>query len=70
MRVVLAITLMALFLNITYGQLDVSIPLFVHEELHQTGSVLGMMWTGYGLGAIVGLRWWHSCVWMVVKGSG
>jgi MFS family permease len=54
MRVVLAITLMALFLNITYGQLDVSIPLFVHEELHQTGSVLGMMWTGYGLGAIVG----------------
>ncbi|WP_067933555.1 MFS transporter [Alicyclobacillus kakegawensis] len=54
MRVVLAITLIALFLNITYGMLDVSIPLFVHEELHQTGPMLGMMWTGYGFGAIVG----------------
>ena len=54
MRVVMAITLIALLLNLAYGQLDVSLPLFVHDELHQSGSTLGMMWTGYGLGAMVG----------------
>ncbi|MCL6452181.1 MAG: MFS transporter [Alicyclobacillus sp.] len=53
-RLVLVITLIALLLNLAYGQLDVSLPLFVHEELRQSGSTLGMMWTGYGLGAMVG----------------
>lgn len=52
--VVLAITLIALILNLAYGQLDVSLPLLVHHQWHLGGATLGVLWTAYGIGSLVG----------------
>ncbi|MCL6452707.1 MAG: MFS transporter [Alicyclobacillus sp.] len=54
LRVVLVITLAALALNLAYGQLDVSLPLLVHQEWRKGGAALGILWTAYGVGSLVG----------------
>ncbi|MDQ0188879.1 MFS transporter [Alicyclobacillus cycloheptanicus] len=54
LKVVLAITLVALALNLACGQLDVSLPLLVHREWHRGGATLGILWTAYGVGSLVG----------------
>lgn len=54
MPVVLAITVVALLLNLAFGQLDVSLPLLVHQELRLGGAALGALWTANALGALMG----------------
>ncbi|GMA52423.1 MFS transporter [Alicyclobacillus contaminans] len=52
--VVLAITVIALMLNAVYGQLDVALPWLVHRDLSLGASSLGLLWTAYGLGGVMG----------------
>lgn len=48
------LTLGAALFNVAYGQLEVSLPLFVHHQLATTAVVLGSLWTVYFVGAVLG----------------
>lgn len=48
------ITLGALFFNLAYGQLEVSLPLFTHKELKSNAFILGTFWTIYFIGSLIG----------------
>lgn len=57
------ITLGALFLTMAYGQLEIALPLYVHDELKIGAVVLGGLWMVYFIGSILGaiaiglIRW-------------
>jgi predicted MFS family arabinose efflux permease len=48
------ITISAVFLNMTYGQLEIGLPLFVNHELSASAALLGGLWTAYFAGSILG----------------
>ncbi|WP_238413491.1 MFS transporter [Alicyclobacillus sp. TC] len=49
---VLWITLGAVGFHLAYGQLEVSLPLFTHNELASSAVVLGSFWTTYFVGSL------------------
>jgi MFS family permease len=65
----IAVTCVFFFL---YGPVEVALPIHVAHELHGSPSLLGLYWTVFGIGAILGglgaglLR--HRPPWMVVVG--
>ncbi len=48
------ITIGALILNLAYGQLEVSLPLLTHGELHASADILGLLWTTYFIASLIG----------------
>ncbi len=40
--------------NLLYGPVEVALPLHVTDDLHAAGSVLGLYWALFGIGAVVG----------------
>lgn len=54
MKAVWWITIGALFLNIAYGVLEVSLPLYVHHELMTSALIMGSLWMVYFIGSICG----------------
>ncbi|NUS09678.1 MAG: MFS transporter [Nonomuraea sp.] len=42
------------FFNFLYGPVEVALPLHVTEDLHAPGTLLGLYWMLFGLGAVLG----------------
>ncbi|MGW2236716.1 MFS transporter [Streptomyces sp. NPDC001759] len=42
------------FFNFLYGPVEVALPLHVTDDLHSGASLLGLYWTLFGVGAVVG----------------
>jgi MFS family permease len=42
------------FFNLLYGPVEVALPLHVTEDLHAPGTLLGLYWTLFGVGAVIG----------------
>ncbi len=42
------------FFNFLYGPLEVALPLHVTDDLHAPGTLLGLYWTLFGIGAVLG----------------
>ncbi|HZE38912.1 MAG TPA: MFS transporter [Stackebrandtia sp.] len=42
------------FFYLLYGPVEVALPLHVSQDLHAPGTLLGLYWTLYGIGALVG----------------
>ena len=42
------------FFNFLYGPLEVALPLHVTDDLHAPGTLLGLYWTLFGVGAVLG----------------
>jgi MFS family permease len=42
------------FFNLLYGPVEVALPLHVTDELHAPGTLLGLYWTLFGVGAVLG----------------
>ncbi len=63
------------FFNFLYGPVEVALPLHVTEDLHSSGTLLGLYWMLFGIGAVLGglavgalrqLRLWPVMVGIVV----
>lgn len=53
-KAILWITIAAVLMNAAFGQLEVSLPLFVHNQLARSAVTLGTLWMCYSIGAIAG----------------
>jgi MFS family permease len=42
------------FFNFLYGPVEVALPLHVTHDLHAPGTLLGLYWTLFGIGAVIG----------------
>jgi MFS family permease len=42
------------FFNLLYGPVEVALPLHVTDDLHAPGTLLGLYWTLFGVGAVFG----------------
>ena len=42
------------FFNLLYGPVEVALPLHVTDDLHAPGTVLGLYWMLFGIGAVLG----------------
>jgi MFS family permease len=42
------------FFNLFYMPVEVALPLLVRGPLHASGTALGVIWTGFGIGALIG----------------
>jgi MFS family permease len=42
------------FFNFLYGPVEVALPLHVTDDLHAPGTLLGLYWTLFGIGAVLG----------------
>ena len=42
------------FFNLLYGPVEVALPLHVTDDLHAPGTLLGLYWTLFGVGAVLG----------------
>ena len=42
------------FFNLLYGPVEVALPLHVTDDLHAPGTLLGLYWTLFGIGAVLG----------------
>lgn len=42
------------FFNFLYGPVEVALPLHVTDDLHSGASLLGLYWTVFGVGAVIG----------------
>jgi MFS family permease len=42
------------FFNLLYGPVEVALPLHVTADLHAPGTLLGLYWTLFGIGAVLG----------------
>ncbi|RZS43732.1 putative MFS family arabinose efflux permease [Herbihabitans rhizosphaerae] len=42
------------FFNFLYGPVEVALPLHVTDDLHAPGTLLGLYWTLFGVGAVLG----------------
>lgn len=51
---VLWITCAAFAMNVAAGWLEISLPLMVHRQLHETATFLGALWATYAIGTILG----------------
>lgn len=49
-----ALTLLALIFFFSYGPLEVALPVYNQTVLHASASGYGLLWTGFGIGAVAG----------------
>jgi len=42
------------FFNLLYGPVEVALPLHVTDDLHAPGTLLGLYWMLFGIGAVLG----------------
>ena len=42
------------FFNLLYGPVEVALPLHVTDDLHAPGTLLGLYWMLFGVGAVIG----------------
>jgi MFS family permease len=50
----LGVLVLTWFFNFLYGPVEVALPLHVTEDLHSGASLLGLYWTLFGVGAVLG----------------
>jgi MFS family permease len=50
----LGLLVMTWFFNMLYGPIEVALPLHVTDDLHAPGTVLGLYWALFGVGAVLG----------------
>jgi predicted MFS family arabinose efflux permease len=53
-RELLGILVLTWFFNFLYGPVEVALPLHVTGDLHAAASLLGLYWTLFGVGAVLG----------------
>ncbi|MGH7775848.1 MAG: MFS transporter [Candidatus Dormibacterales bacterium] len=53
-RTLLGLLILTLTFYFFYGPVEVALPIFVKEDLHQSAAVLGAFWTCFGIGALTG----------------
>lgn len=53
-RELLGLLLLTWFFNFLYGPVEVALPLHVTNDLHAPGSLLGLYWTLFSIGAVLG----------------
>jgi MFS family permease len=51
---ILALTLLAAVFFFSYGPLEVALPIYNQDALHAGATGYGLLWTGFGVGAVVG----------------
>ena len=54
MKEVRALTLLALVFFFSYGPLEAALPVYNQDVLHADAVGYGLLWTGYGVGALIG----------------
>jgi MFS family permease len=50
-----ALTLLALVFFFSYGPLEAALPVYSSQTLHANASAYGLLWTGFGVGAFLGV---------------
>lgn len=55
LRYVPALTLLALIFFFSYGPLEAALPVYSSQTLHAQASGYGLLWTGFGIGAFLGV---------------
>ena len=55
LRYVPALTLLALVFFFSYGPLEAALPVYSSQTLHANASGYGLLWTGFGIGAFLGV---------------
>ena len=53
-RTLIGLLLLTLAFYFFYGPVEVALPIFVKQDLHQSAAVLGAFWTCFGIGATTG----------------
>jgi predicted MFS family arabinose efflux permease len=53
-RALLSLLILTLAFFFFYGPVEVALPIFVKQDLHQSAAVLGAFWTCFGIGAVTG----------------
>lgn len=53
-RELLGLLTLTWFFNLLYGPVEVALPLHVTDDLHGPGSLLGLYWVLFGVGAVLG----------------
>ena len=53
-RSLLGLLILTLTFYFFYGPVEVALPIFVKQNLHQSAAVLGAFWTCFGIGAVTG----------------
>jgi predicted MFS family arabinose efflux permease len=51
---VASLLLLTFLFNMFYGPVEVAVPLLVTASLHAHSSAIGVLWTGFGVGALAG----------------
>lgn len=52
------IGLVTLFFNLTYGPLEPALPLMVHRVYHSGPETLGLLWSSFAVGSLLGTLLW------------
>lgn len=55
LRYVPALTLLALVFFFSYGPLEAALPVYSRQTLHANAGGYGLLWTGFGIGAFLGV---------------
>src|SRR5690349_9015618 len=55
LRYVPALTLLALVFFFSYGPLEAALPVYSSQALHANADGYGLLWTGFGVGAFLGV---------------
>jgi MFS family permease len=55
LRYVPALTLLALVFFFSYGPLEAALPIYSSQTLHANADGYGLLWTGFGIGAFLGV---------------
>jgi MFS family permease len=53
-RELLGLLTLTWFFNLLYGPVEVALPLHVTDDLHGPGTLLGLFWVLFGIGAVLG----------------
>ena len=51
-RTLFGLLILTLAFHFFYGPVEVALPIFVKQNLHQSAAVLGAFWTCFGIGAL------------------
>jgi MFS family permease len=54
-RPVRALTLLALVFFFSYGPLEAALPIYSRQAVHTNAAGYGLLWTGFGVGAVAGV---------------
>ncbi len=52
------LTMITLFFDLTYGPLEPALPVLIAQKFHGQASMLGMMWSSFAVGALLGTLLW------------